>query len=216
MGKDYKVYGYNQSEVSSGTNSVTAKYKGSYTVEFKNGIKHKVFFPQFTLSGMLMGNRTIKYKGNLTVTDEENDLIAHIDMDPDDRGFFKKMLYKKKNFPDYFSGVITNISTNCKLDKKEKIYYPVDSKKNVISDIEGEWSSHIKFGEKIYWDYDQLASPIFRRMRYTLPSDSTFREDSNWLRLENEDMAQKVKIKLEEIQRGDKKLRQAYMKQIKK
>ena len=45
-------------------------------------------------------------------------------------------------------------------------------------------------------------------MSYTLPSDSTFREDIIYLKLKNEDMSQKSKVFLEEIQRNDKKLRE--------
>jgi hypothetical protein len=45
-------------------------------------------------------------------------------------------------------------------------------------------------------------------MKYTLPSDSTFREDIIYLKLKNEDMSQKTKVLLEEVQRNDRKLRE--------
>ena len=45
-------------------------------------------------------------------------------------------------------------------------------------------------------------------MAMTLPSDSTFREDLILLKKGNEDLAQKCKIKLEELQRNDRKLRE--------
>lgn len=44
-------------------------------------------------------------------------------------------------------------------------------------------------------------------MDFTLPSDSTFREDLVWFKTQDLDMAQKYKVKLEEIQRNDRKLR---------
>jgi len=213
LGENYKVYGYNQSEVSSGANSIKARYKGKYTVEFKNGIKHYVYFPEFKLTGTLFGNRSIKYSGNMVVVDEANDLISLIMMDPDERGFLKKMFSKKKaNYPDYFKGIITTISKNAKFDKKEKSYSISDINKYIISSIEGEYSNHIKFNEDFYWQKDKLEHPTYKRMKFTLPSDSTFREDIIWLRKQNEDMAQKAKINLEEIQRGDKKNREKFMK----
>jgi hypothetical protein len=213
IGDNYKVYGYNESEVSSGANSVKAKYKGNYTIEFKNGIKHSVYFPEFKLSGLLLGNRSIKYYGNMVVADEANDLISFIMMDPDDRGFFKKMFSKKKaNYPDYFKGVITSISKNAKFDKKDKSYSVNCINKYIISNIEGEYSNHIKFDEDYYWQKEKFEHPKNRRMNFTLPSDSTFREDIVWLRRQNEDMSQKAKIKLEEIQRGDKKNREKFSK----
>jgi hypothetical protein len=49
-------------------------------------------------------------------------------------------------------------------------------------------------------------------MAYTLPSDSTFREDLIWLKKGDEETAQKFKIKLEEIQRKDKKMREERLK----
>jgi hypothetical protein len=46
-------------------------------------------------------------------------------------------------------------------------------------------------------------------MSFTLVSDSTFREDLIWWKKKDEDAAQRIKVKLEEIQRQDKKLREA-------
>lgn len=54
-------------------------------------------------------------------------------------------------------------------------------------------------------------------MANTLPSDSTFRQDLLALKLEkDEDKAQRFKVKLEEIQRKDKKLREQEAKNRKK
>jgi hypothetical protein len=58
--------------------------------------------------------------------------------------------------------------------------------------------------------------PKFKRMAYTLPSDSMFREDVLWLKKGDEDTSQKFKIKLEELQRKDKRLRDTYEKNNKK
>ena len=101
-GNSFKIYGHNISDVSTGANSLVAKYNGKYVIEYMDGVKHYVSFPEFKLSGMLLGNRTIKYKGNLTVVDLDNDIIAQIIMDPDERGFFKKIFTKKGTYPDYF------------------------------------------------------------------------------------------------------------------
>lgn len=127
-------------------------------------------------------------------------------MSPDNRGFLKKMFSKKSTNPDYFRGAVVNISKNAKFDFKEKSFN-VDISKSILSSVEGEFTTHIKFNEKVYWDYEKCEHPSFRRMHFTLPSDSTFREDINWLRNSDENMAQRAKIKLEEIQRNDKKLR---------
>jgi len=207
-GENFKIYGYNEFEIISGVNTVKSKYKGNYKVEFLNGIVHKIYFPQFKLSGLLYGNRTINYSGHMVVSDEKNDLISFISMNPDDRGLIKKIFTKKiPTNPDYFKGIITSISKNSKFDEKSKCYTDVDFNKHVFASIEGEFSCYIKFDDIVYWEYDTCQHPTFYRMYFTLPSDSTFREDLNWLKNKNYDMAQKSKIKLEEIQRNDKKLR---------
>jgi hypothetical protein len=52
-------------------------------------------------------------------------------------------------------------------------------------------------------------------MEYTLPSDSTFREDLNFFLKDDEENAQIMKEKMEERQRTDRKLREPYSKQNK-
>lgn len=74
--------------------------------------------------------------------------------------------------------------------------------------VEGEFSTYYKVEGKTYWDYDALVYPPVMRTKFTLPSDSTFREDLIWLKKAEEEIAQKLKETIEEIQRHDKKLRE--------
>jgi len=50
----------------------------------------------------MMGDRTLKFRGKLYVIDEKNDIMSYIHLDPDTRGFFKKMTSKKQTYPDFF------------------------------------------------------------------------------------------------------------------
>jgi hypothetical protein len=50
----------------------------------------------------MLGSRSLKFRGKLFVIDEENDLLCMIMLDPDERGFLKKMTSKKQTYPDYF------------------------------------------------------------------------------------------------------------------
>ncbi len=54
------------------------------------------------LAGTMMGERALKFRGILTVIDEKNDLMSFIQLDPDQRGFFKKLTTRKQTNPDYF------------------------------------------------------------------------------------------------------------------
>jgi hypothetical protein len=78
----------------------------------------------------------------------------------------------------------------------------------VLSSIEGEFTSYLKFDGETIWEYKDSVFPELRRMAFTLPSDSTFREDLNYWKKNDEDQAQRFKVKLEEFQRHDKKLRE--------
>lgn len=116
----------------------------------------------------------------------------------------------------YLRGLVTNLSSNAKYDKKEKTYSIINREKGIISVLEGEFTNYLKFHGETIWEYSAYTFPSFRRMAFTLPSDSTFREDLIWLKKGNEDMAQKLKVKLEEIQRQDKKAREAHENKNKK
>jgi hypothetical protein len=103
---------------------------------------------------------------------------------------------------------VTVISKNAKYDKKENSYKVTDKDKHILSTIEGEFTQMVKFDGQAYWKYDNDGYPPMRRMAFTLPSDSTFREDLIWLKNGDEDASQRYKVKLEEIQRNDRKLRE--------
>jgi hypothetical protein len=115
-----------------------------------------------------------------------------------------------------YRGVITNISKNAKFDKKDNSYSVVNQDKHVLGSVEGEFIKDVKFDGKTYWEYNYDGFPQLKRMGNTLPSDSMFREDLIWLKKSDEDMAQKFKIKLEEKQREDKKLREKNLTNINK
>ena len=105
-------------------------------------------------------------------------------------------------------GSVTLLSKNTKYDKKENAYKISDRDKHILCPIEGEFTQHIKFEGNSYWQFQADAYPALRRMAFTLPSDSTFREDLIWWKKGDEDAAQRYKVKLEEIQRNEKKLRE--------
>jgi hypothetical protein len=186
---------------------MTCRYKGKYIIEYSDGVVHSVSFPQFRLSGLLMGSRVMKYKGTLTVVDETNNLVSQVMMDPDERGFLGKMFKKKGTFPDYFRGIITNVASNTKIADGSLIVK--DYGKNIISIIEGEFAEFINFDNVAYWEYSNYEIPAMKRMSFTLPSDSTFREDIIMLKRGDDEEAQRSKIMLEELQRHDRRLRNA-------
>jgi hypothetical protein len=71
-------------------------------VEYPDGTKNLVIYPNMKLAGTILGSRALKFRGKLSILDMANDLIVSVELDPDQRGFFKKIVSKKPSFPDYF------------------------------------------------------------------------------------------------------------------
>ena len=112
--------------------------------------------------------------------------------------------------------MVTSLSKNAKFHKKDKYWEILKKDKEIICNVEGEYTNHLKFENVLYWEYQKDAFPPIKRMAFTLPSDSTFRHDLIYFKQKDDDMSQLYKLKLEEIQRNDKKLREAWKKKVEK
>lgn len=90
-------------------------------------------------------------------------------------------------------------------------------KKNakVYSEIEGEWTTFLKFDGINYWTNGDVSFPLFYKQNFVLPSDSIKREDLNALINGDIELSQKKKEEYEEIQRKDAALRSNYLKNLK-
>jgi hypothetical protein len=139
-------------------------------------------------------------------------MISIVNINPEeDSSFFSKLFSSKpKRFPDYFkyinlisSGFIARKS-DTKIEKGE---YKLKSKELAISNFEGEWGYEFNIDGKNYWKQGEAPLELMEKMEFTLPSDSTFREDVMLLKHGQEDYAQLAKMNLENLQRADKKLR---------
>ena len=207
FGRNYKIYGYNESEAETSVNSVTVYYKGKLNVAYANGVEHEVIFPKMKLSGTVVGERKVKFKGKVIVIDKANDVVCFVKVDPDERKGLQRISKRKETFPDYFKGVITSYRDNVEKKKRMngKVSYELvkNKKRKVLGVVEGEFLSYLKFDDKVYWTYNAERKAEQRRMEYTLPSDSMFREDLYWFKRGNVDLAQRCKMSIEEVQRGD-------------
>jgi hypothetical protein len=200
----YSCFGHKGIEASTGANSVTGEHIGKMYVQFNDGNLFKLTPGKFTMTGLTVGKRYVNFESFL-IEDLTNSRIAFIRINPDDRSSFSKMFTSKKTFPDYFVGFIANVK-DTKFDNKTNIYKLTDNKK-AISNLEGEWSSYINIDGKTVWKQVEMDYLTMERMSYTLPSDSTFREDILLFKNGHVDLAQEAKTNLEEKQRSDRKLR---------
>ena len=77
-------------------------------------------------------------------------------------------------------------------------------------EIKGEWTKNIYFDDELMWTWSDYAPFDLQRTSYTLPSDSTLRDDLSLLKSGDESAAGEAKNRLEDIQRKDRKLREKH------
>jgi len=78
-----------------------------------------------------------------------------------------------------------------------------------ICPITGSVLSHLKFGDQEFWNIDKTLPKQAKPVEDPLPSDWRFREDLIWLKYGNLKNAEDWKLRLEEQQRYDRKMRGA-------
>jgi hypothetical protein len=103
-----------------------------------------------------------------------------------------------------FSGICTRLSHSTKNNDGS---YTLNKNHFNFFKVNGEWSKNVFIDDELFWNYDDYKHFEIARMSFTLPSDSTFREDSVLLKRGLVDEAEAAKVKLEELQRKDRKLR---------
>lgn len=96
--------------------------------------------------------------------------------------------------------------SQCDYNSKDDTY-SLKSDSTTFVKIEGEWSKFLKFDDEIAWELSKTPYYDLLRMPYTLPSDATVRDDLVHLKYGREEEAEFAKIRLEEVQRRDRKLR---------
>ena len=162
FGRNYKIYGWNESSAETGPNSVEILYKGNMIVEYQNGTKNTVIYPSMKLGGTMIGQRILKFKGKVVIIDKENDLICIAKIDPDERKGIEKISKKKLSFPDYVKGVITSLSKNITVRRKQ--YHVINKQKFIFSILEGEFTNKISFDGNTYWEKRDNGKEGFAEM----------------------------------------------------
>ena len=203
--KNYKIYGYQISDISTMPNSVIASKVGRYYVEFKDGSKYLIRLPNTTLKGISMGDRTFNYTEKSLIYDLNNNLCAYVEMNPEEVGFFKSFFKKKNTFPDFFKGDIVE-SSYVQMDEKWANHTLNKGYKSLCK-IEGEWTSSIRFDDEEYWDIEDYKMIQMYHYGYFCPSDSSLRPDLIYFIKDDQEKSQIEKEKIEAEDEKDKNLR---------
>ena len=213
LNDNFIMYGHLIADASVYINTLYATRLGKLFIKFKDGTLYQVRIPPIFVKGLSMGDRIFNYYNKTIIQDLTNELCTYIEINPDEPGFFSSFFTSKKTFPDYFRGKIVDSKDvtpvenngNHQLNKNAKSY----------GDIEGEWTSYIKFDNVEYWNIENIRGFNAYSHKFTLPSDGRFREDLINLIKGNQEQSQIEKEKLEVAQRQDRKLRAEYSKKNK-
>ncbi|KAJ0400970.1 hypothetical protein P43SY_008773 [Pythium insidiosum] len=186
----YELTGVFEFESSTSRNSIVNHQIGNVTVTFHDGDVISYTLPQIKMSGVLFGERVVELTGTAKFTNSKHHLTADVDFDANN-GFLSK------SQADDIKGQIISTARG--------------AAKHPVSILSGSWLSHLQFDGKVYWHVE--SEPAFAHVPVSdpLPSDSRFREDLVALKKGDIALAQVEKLRLEELQRTDRKIREAYI-----
>lgn len=194
-GKGYRITQKSESIANISVNSVRGQNLGWIKLRYDDG--HTLMLTNQNLFGVLGGNlfgdKLFQMEGELRCCDYTNDLVGLVQ--------FEK--------PSIFSSerVLTGGIFKTDDPRKTANYMNLDCKHlQKLRFIHGNWYENFKVDNDEYWNRSMNAHSLIDDP-HCLPSDSRFREDVlAWL-LDDFDLAMERKVKLEEIQRFDRKLR---------
>jgi hypothetical protein len=196
------------------TNSMIVGINARNVIEFADGTSIKFQFPKFSINGLIMGSRIVEYFGNWVFYDEANGLVCVLEFTDNTEnmgGWFtaKNIVHKS----DYFTGIIQKGTVVFGEHSDDSTgHVSIDLKGKPLCRVEGSWIENVKFDGVSYWDRKEHASESERPTApsFVLPSDSRFRSDAEAVRALDWSKAETEKLRLEEIQRRDRKLREAF------
>ena len=194
-------------EITSGMSEIDVIQHGVFYLELRDGSRYEWEFPSVTISGFIKGERTVKVKGELVVTDPVNALQAVVEFEP------KKD--KKKGITE---SKATTIYGGIGPAKETKKGWELE-KKDFDMEITGDYCKEILVDGEMMFD---IENDVVRRAlgevseQDLLPSDARFRLDRCFLIRGDNESADQAKTALEDCQRREAKLRKGKSKDGKK
>jgi hypothetical protein len=186
LSDSYTLYGHYELTGRFKGNSLLGGINGPATLKFNDGQTVTYSYAHFRAGGIVLGTRTVNWEGEMTFSDVGNDFEAKLKFGPQKKGsLFSKTIGKT----DDFQGSIT-----------------VGGR--TVSSIRGSWLRCLQIDDLEYWNIN-MHYPVFHQFALRpLPSDWRYREDLVWLSKGNSEYSQRWKIKIENKQREDRKLRE--------
>lgn len=130
-------------------------------------------FPEFEMKGLMKGDRTFDYLKGLKVSDYENNVHADIVVNPDKKGWFRRMFSSsQKTAYDHVDGVISDSEDfefkdyrGTELTKIEK-----DNDIQIYHKLQGNWTTSYKVDDEEVWNKNYRHLTV-QYVNNPLPSD---------------------------------------------
>lgn len=220
IGKNFTVEGNSEFTAAMSLNSVKSKKIGLSKVIYKNTNTTVIAqYPTVLMQGTAIGKRTFVLTDKFYIFDIENRYYVELDFDLDSNSSLKKKAKLSKVTKDQFYGFIYKINDKFaeilrqNATKMQELQLKFKEKEHVTSQldaVEGSWLENLKIGGKAYWTCGETKPYKLQYFDNPLPSDANFRLDVLYLKANDETKSQEWKKTLEELQRGDRKLREQY------
>ena len=192
----WKITGHSCAKVENGMKAVNVIQEGVFRLTLESGEVYEWEFPPIHITGNVSGDRIVKVKGSLTVTDKKNGLECCVEVGP--------KRDKKKGLDN---PVATTLYGGARAIAKKG--------GELLTVVTGDYCGQVFVDDELIWDIeDSIATRPTEEIPddELLPSDCRFRLDRNLFIEGNMGDADTAKKALEEAQRREAKLR----KQLKK
>ena len=189
--QQWKITAHTCAKVENGMKAVNVLQEGVFKLQLESGEVYEWEFPPIHITGNVSGDRLVKVKGSLTVTDKKNGLECCVEVGP--------KRDKKKGLDN---PVATTIYGGARSIVKKG--------GDLLTVVTGDYCGQVFVDDELIWDIeDSVATRPTEEIPddELLPSDCRFRLDRNLFidgKMEAADAAKKA---LEEAQRREAKLR---------
>ncbi|KAJ4453629.1 putative Oxysterol-binding protein 9 [Paratrimastix pyriformis] len=193
-------------------NVVWGSQTGPNVIEFADGQKIEFSTPTMGIHGLLMGERFYDFAGTLHFRDTANRIGAEISINCDAPGFLRGLFARGKSLADTCRGTIFRYPATL-APRLNGLVIPSDTEKaqcEKLADIEGGWFSYLEIAHERLWEINRERPFHCEDVERALPSDARFREDLRVHALGNNEASNVIKIRMEEQQRHEARLRKQY------
>lgn len=208
VNQHYKSYGRYEFTGRLSKNTLHIRQEGPNYVEFKDKSRVVFYLPSVKVKGMLFGDRLCHYHGVAKFIDPLNGIKAVIKMSSEGKkGFFGKRKCDAFEGRMYYYKQSAEKKAFKNQDEEDDDDLKFADVSKDICTITGSFLESVAFDGKAMWHIDKNKPSGYKPVKDPLPSDVRFREDLIWLKYGNQTNSADWKVRLEEQQRWDRKLR---------